>query len=92
MQIRPGSKQGNDPEGWYGAGHHCSRAKHFSAPFVRVVTLQKMRSHKENYLLRLNYCTLCTILGSVEKRHSWSFHYDHWIVFNCSCKYTGRKL
>ena len=67
MQIRPGRKQVNDPEGWYGPGHHCSQAMHFSAPFVYVVTLKKMTGHKDNYLLRLNYCTLCTVLASVEK-------------------------
>lgn len=68
MQIRPGSKQQvNDPEGWYEAGHHCSQAVHFSAPFVPVITLKKMTGHKDNYLLRLNYHSLCTALASVEK-------------------------
>lgn len=42
MQIRPGSKQPvSAPEGWYGAGHHCSQATHFSALFVHSVTPKK---------------------------------------------------
>lgn len=45
MQIRPGSKQAvSDPEGWYGAGHHCSQAMHFSALFVHGVTLKKWQA------------------------------------------------
>lgn len=68
MQIRTGSKQQlNDAGGWYGAQHHCSQAEHFSAPFVRVVTLKKMSGHKDDHLIGLNYHTLCTVLACREK-------------------------
>lgn len=95
MQIRSGSKQKvNDPEGWYGAGHHCSQAMHFSAPFVHVGTLEKMTGHKDNYLLRLHYRTLCSVLASVEKEAFMvlSLYLDSLDCFPCSCKYRGRKL